>query len=223
MDSTYNNNPLYPSSSKLQWSSKVLGHFAISYSGLNCHPSPPPKHNTMLFYGRSTCDTGLILLSLQRQISRRPNTILLGGMRVRVKRTDEEVKRSMVVHLIFLSVRRTFGGYCKCIWLFLTIDHVATNLLNSLLFKCTINKILSVARVNSSGKILNLKINWEWKKSTLITLSIARTYANYVNTGQLLKWCMLWRSREILWINDVFLEIVGHRFLKENTVLLLGY
>ena len=28
---------------ELQWSPKVLGHFAICYSGLNFHPPPPPK------------------------------------------------------------------------------------------------------------------------------------------------------------------------------------
>ena len=67
----------------------------------------------MLFYGRSTCDTGLISLALQRQMSRRPHNIVLGvGIGVRVKRTDEEVERSMVVYHIFVSVPRTFGGYC---------------------------------------------------------------------------------------------------------------
>ena len=35
-----------------------------------------------------------------------------GGMGVRVKRTDEEVERSMVVNHIFVSVPRTFGEYC---------------------------------------------------------------------------------------------------------------
>ena len=33
-------------------------------------------------------------------------------MGVRVRRTDEEVERSMVVYHIFVSVPRAFGGYC---------------------------------------------------------------------------------------------------------------
>ena len=52
----------------------------------------------MLFYGRSTCDTG--------QMSRGPHNIVLGGMRVRVKRTDEEVERSMVFNHLFVGVSR---------------------------------------------------------------------------------------------------------------------
>ena len=32
---------------------------------------------------------------------------------MRVKRTYEEVERSMVVYHIFVSVPRTFGGYCR--------------------------------------------------------------------------------------------------------------
>ena len=44
---------------------------------------------------------------------RRPHNIVLGGMGVRVKRTDEEVERSMVVYHVFVSVPRTFGGYCS--------------------------------------------------------------------------------------------------------------
>ena len=36
------------------------------------------------------------------------------GVGVRVRRTDEEVERSMVVYHIFVSVPRTFGGYCSC-------------------------------------------------------------------------------------------------------------
>ena len=67
----------------------------------------------MLFYGRSICDTGLISLALQRQMSCPPLNIALAGMGVRVKRTDEEVERSMVVYHIFVSVPRTFGGYCR--------------------------------------------------------------------------------------------------------------
>ena len=58
----------------------------------------------MLFYGRSSCDTGLISLALQRQMSRRPHSIVIGGMGVRVKRTDEEGERSMVDNHIFVSV-----------------------------------------------------------------------------------------------------------------------
>ena len=67
----------------------------------------------MLFYGRSTCDTGLISLALQRQMSHGPHNIAIGGMGVRVKRTDEEVERSMAVNHIFASVPRTFGEYCS--------------------------------------------------------------------------------------------------------------
>ena len=66
-----------------------------------------------MFYGRSTCDTGLISIALQRQMSRRPHNIVLGGMGVHVERTYEEVERSMVVYHIFISVPRTFGGYCS--------------------------------------------------------------------------------------------------------------
>ena len=50
----------------------------------------------MLFYGRSTCDIGLISRAQQRQMSRGPYNIVLGGMGVRVKRKDQEVERSMV-------------------------------------------------------------------------------------------------------------------------------
>ena len=67
----------------------------------------------MLFYGRSTCDTGLISLALQRQMSRGPQNIAIGGMGVRVKRTDEEVERSMVFNHIFVSFPRTFSEYCR--------------------------------------------------------------------------------------------------------------
>ena len=54
----------------------------------------------MLFYGQSACDTGLISLALQRQMSRGPHNIVIGGMGVRVKRRDEEFERSMVVNHI---------------------------------------------------------------------------------------------------------------------------
>ena len=67
----------------------------------------------MLFYGRSKCDTGLISLALQRQMSRGPHDIVLGGMRVPVKRKDEEVERNMVFNHIFVGVPRTFGEYCR--------------------------------------------------------------------------------------------------------------
>ena len=55
----------------------------------------------MLFYGRSTCDTGLISRAQQRQMSRGPHNIVLGGMGMRVKRKDEEIERSMLL-IIFL-------------------------------------------------------------------------------------------------------------------------
>ena len=48
----------------------------------------------------------------QRQISRGPHNIVLGGMGVRVKRMDEEVERRMVVNHCFVGVTRTFGEYC---------------------------------------------------------------------------------------------------------------
>ena len=67
----------------------------------------------MLFYGRSTCDTGLISRAQQHQMSRRPHNIVLGGIGVRVKRKDEEVERSMVFNHIFVSVPKTFGEYCR--------------------------------------------------------------------------------------------------------------
>ena len=63
----------------------------------------------MLFYGRSTYDTGMISRAQQRQMSRGPHDIVLGGMRVPVKRTDEEVERSMVFNHIFVGVPRIFG------------------------------------------------------------------------------------------------------------------
>ena len=66
----------------------------------------------MLFYGRSTCDTGLISRAQKSQMSSGPH-IILGGMGVRVKRTDEEVERSMVFNHYFLGVPRTFGEYCR--------------------------------------------------------------------------------------------------------------
>ena len=46
-------------------------------------------------------------------MSRGPHNIVIGGMGVRVKRTDEEVERSMVVNHIFVSVPRTFREYCS--------------------------------------------------------------------------------------------------------------
>ena len=42
-------------------------------------------------------------------MSRRPHNIVIGGMGVRVKRTDEEVERSMVVKHIFVGVPRTLA------------------------------------------------------------------------------------------------------------------
>ena len=45
-------------------------------------------------------------------MSRRPHNIVIGGMGVRVKRTDEGFERRMVVNNIFVSVPRTFGEYC---------------------------------------------------------------------------------------------------------------
>ena len=67
----------------------------------------------MLFYGGSTCDTGLISRAQQSQMSRGPHNIVLGGMGVRVKRTGEEVERSMVFNHSFVSVPRTFGKYYR--------------------------------------------------------------------------------------------------------------
>ena len=55
----------------------------------------------MLFYGRSTYDTGLTSRAQQRQMSRGPYNIVLGGMGMRVKRKDEEIERSMLL-IIFL-------------------------------------------------------------------------------------------------------------------------
>ena len=66
----------------------------------------------MLFYERSTCDTGQILREQQRQMSRGAHKIVIGGMGVRVKRTVEEVERSMVFNHFFVAVLRTFGEYC---------------------------------------------------------------------------------------------------------------
>ena len=67
----------------------------------------------MLFYGRSTWDTGLTSLAQQRQMSCGPHNIVIRGMGVRVKRKDEEVERSMVFNHIFGSVPWTFGEYCS--------------------------------------------------------------------------------------------------------------
>ena len=67
----------------------------------------------MLFYGRSSCDTGLISRAQQSQMSRGPHNIALDGMGVRVKRKDEEVERSMVFNHLFVGVPRTFGEYCS--------------------------------------------------------------------------------------------------------------
>ena len=67
----------------------------------------------MLFYGRSTCDTGLISLAQQRQMFRGPHNIVIGGMGVRVKRTNEEVERSMAFNHFYVGVPRTFGDYCR--------------------------------------------------------------------------------------------------------------
>ena len=49
----------------------------------------------------------------QSQMSRRPHNIVIGGMGVLVKRTDEEVERSMVFNHFFVGVPRTFGEYCR--------------------------------------------------------------------------------------------------------------
>ena len=55
----------------------------------------------MLFYGRSTYNTGLILRAQQRQMSRGSHNIVLGVMRVHVKRKDEEVERNMAFSHFF--------------------------------------------------------------------------------------------------------------------------
>ena len=48
-------------------------------------------------------------------MSHEPHNIVIRGMGVRVKHTDEEIERSMVVNHIFVNVLRTFGKYCRLI------------------------------------------------------------------------------------------------------------
>ena len=67
----------------------------------------------MLLFVRSTCGSGKISRAQQRLVSHRRNNIVLGGVRVRVLRKDEEIERIKVFHHIFVSVPRTFGDYCS--------------------------------------------------------------------------------------------------------------
>ena len=46
-------------------------------------------------------------------MSHRRNSIVLGGVGVRVLRKGKEVERTIVFHHIFVSVPMTFGDYCR--------------------------------------------------------------------------------------------------------------
>ena len=54
-------------------------------------------------------------ISLARRclVSHRRDNIVLGEVEVRVRCKDDEVERNMVSHLIFVSVPRSFGDYCR--------------------------------------------------------------------------------------------------------------
>ena len=66
----------------IQYSPKVLGHFAlfVLFNKLSS-PSPPER---MLVFWRSTCDNGKISFAHKRQMSHKRTNIVLGGRGVHV-------------------------------------------------------------------------------------------------------------------------------------------
>ena len=71
-----NLNPNLNLKPNLQYSPKVLGHFALSvFCNELSSPSPP---ETMLVFWRSTCDYGKISRARQLQVSHKRTNIVLG-------------------------------------------------------------------------------------------------------------------------------------------------